>query len=78
MINFSLKKFFQFQIEVRVLGRNLGHEGFGALKADKCKKTKKQSAIKLSFKKFFQFKSEARVSGRNLGYEGFVDLEWIK
>jgi hypothetical protein len=41
MINLSFKKLFQFQTKVRVLRRNLGHEGFGASKGIKHRKIKK-------------------------------------
>ncbi len=35
MIELSFEKFFQSMSEVRVLGKNLGHQGFGALEGIK-------------------------------------------
>jgi hypothetical protein len=41
VIEFTFKKFFQSQNEIRVLGKNLGHEGSRALKGIKHRKIKK-------------------------------------
>ncbi len=41
MIEFFFKKFSKFKGEVRVLGRNLGHEGSRDLERIKCRRIKK-------------------------------------
>ncbi len=52
-IKLSFKKFFQFKREVRVLGKNLGHQGFRALEGINTRRIEKKEHDELSFKKCF-------------------------
>jgi hypothetical protein len=52
-IKLSFKKKIQSKCEVRVLKKNLGHEGFGTSEGIKIGVLKRWKAIELSFEKLF-------------------------
>ncbi len=61
MIELSFKKCFQFKNEVKVLGKNLGHERSGYSEQIKCRRIEKTKCDRIVLQKKIQSKSEVKL-----------------